>query len=201
MYSRFSLASDSNGDFYENIGTSTNKATDQVFEWVMEKMFNMMVRNEKFENSPLLKGILQQYIPMLERHHVPTIDKKLPFKSCIPGAKLAVNIDGSISICEKCESLKIGHIENGVDIQRSTQLVNDWKNFIEDKCVNCWAALLCKNCYISGWDGVAFNLEKQFLFCETTKKQIEKWLEMYLPLKKIKPRFFEFIKEVDERFE
>ncbi|MDY8095858.1 radical SAM protein [Paenibacillus polymyxa] len=200
LFSRFSLASDANNDFYPDRGTNINEAADQVFNWVMKKMYDLIINKQAVESSPLLKGVLQQYVQILKSPHVAANDKKLPFKSCIPGSKLAVNVDGSLSICERCESLKIGDIENGIDIEYTKQLVNEWVAFMQGKCSGCWAALYCKCCYITAWDGEKFNQDRQKTFCENTKKSVERWLNLYLPIKKLNPHFFDFINEDEEQF-
>lgn len=69
---------------------------------------------------------------------------------CIPGAfRVFVTADGDFFPCERVSENsqlgKIGNLNDGIDIDRATKILNIGKIY-EDKCFDCWAYSYCDIC-------------------------------------------------------
>lgn len=83
------------------------------------------------------------------------VQEKLPEKAhhsgpCIPGAKrLFMSVDGIFYPCERVSELsdvmKIGSLENGIDVEKARTVLNVGK-ISEEQCKNCWAFKYCNLC-------------------------------------------------------
>lgn len=75
-----------------------------------------------------------------------------PFgNSCIPGLKIAVDVEGKIYTCERCNSSRpIGDVNTWLDKVLIADLVNDFNSTIRSNCINCPVSRLCPTCIKSG---------------------------------------------------
>lgn len=196
LLSRFTLASTSNPDFYPCIGCDARGEAEKVEEWSLNKL-NYYREPEEIRNSPLLLNFCLQRIRDIKSSYVADEAGFRPFKSCIPGHKVMVNADGSLAICDKCETLKIGHIQTGLDTERIEEIITHWQENLGEECLNCWASGFCRACYLVAWDGEKFNREQLVQYCDAFRHRTEKWLEVYLTLENRTPHFFDFLDEID----
>jgi uncharacterized protein len=195
---RFSVANDLNPTFFPSInGGSANEANGIVSEYLANKLRSCQ-SSEDVKNSPLLFSGCIPTIKRIMNVNLPNEKDHLNFRSCIPGDKIMVHIDGSISICDKCETLKIGDIRTGIDKDLAKKLVNDWQAVLGDNCLTCWASGFCSACYAAAWDGQKLNADQLNRYCEDFRRKTEKWLEIYLTIFAKDPGFFSFINNSDE---
>ncbi|MCX5635389.1 MAG: 4Fe-4S cluster-binding domain-containing protein [Planctomycetota bacterium] len=78
--------------------------------------------------------------------------------TCVPGTQRTyLSIDGDYWPCERVpesEYMKIGDVENGLDIAKIKQLLSDWVDFTKDQCRYCWCLHTCKlGCWSNISDG------------------------------------------------
>ena len=71
--------------------------------------------------------------------------------------------------------LKIGNIEDGIDIEKVRDLYNLGK-ISEDECKSCWAIKLCSSCAVNIDDGKCISKELKMSRCIAQRKQLEKEL-------------------------
>jgi uncharacterized protein len=73
----------------------------------------------------------------------------LPFSgTCVPGDKIAVNVDGKLDVCERVNgSYPIGHLDMGIDYERVTRIIAQYQEEILPSCPSCPATRLCGLCY------------------------------------------------------
>ena len=195
--SRFSPANATNPEFYPSMGyNDPSKVTREIEDYLLNKLKHCN-GPENIRRSPILHDICQQWFKTIASPNVLDKENMRPFKSCIPGHKIMVNPDGRLSICEKCETLNIGHIQTGVDMEKASKIISQWQEILEENCLNCWASGFCNACYLVAWDGEKFNREKLTRFCDFFKRRTEKLLEIYLTIKSHDPHYFDFLKEED----
>lgn len=176
---------------------STNEEVEGIRNWIFEKMCSLS-GHEQLRECVLLPGLIHKRIMALEKPYVLDKTMLIPFKTCIPGNKILVNVDGSLSICEKCESLQIGHVSTGINFKKTKQLIFDWNELLGNNCLNCWAVGFCKTCYISAWNGKELNTNLLNSYCTSFKRGILKWLEVYLPIKYHNKQYFAWLEELEE---
>jgi len=73
-----------------------------------------------------------------------------PFSgACVPGSKLAVQVDGSIDMCERVNgTYPIGHLgAGGVDYQRLRAIIEEYRREILSRCPQCPATKHCNICF------------------------------------------------------
>jgi uncharacterized protein len=198
LLSRFALASTSNPDFYPSVRCDPSSEAEKVEEYGLSKLCSCKDPEEIF-SSPLLINFCLQRIRDIANPYAADEEGLRPFKSCIPGHKIMVDADGSLSICDKCETLKIGHIQSGRDMKRIERIILQWQETLGDDCLHCWASGFCRACYLAAWDGEKFNREQLVRYCDTFRRRAEKWLEVYLTLKNRNPHFFDTLDEIDKR--
>ena len=198
LLSLFSLANTSNPDFYPGVECDARREAEKVEEWVLNKLRSCK-EPEEIRNSPLLLNLCLKRIRDIMNRYVADEEGFRPFKSCIPGRKIVVNADGSLSICDKCETLKIGHIKNGLDTERIEEIISQWQETLGDDCLKCWASGFCRACYPVAWDGEKFNREQLERYCNAFRRRAEKLLGIYLTLNNRNSHFFDFLDEVDEK--
>ncbi|WP_066499194.1 radical SAM protein [Abyssisolibacter fermentans] len=123
-------------------------------------------------------------------------DKILPAGCCIPGAnKLYVSVDGGFYICEKCnenfDTLKLGDIEKGIEIEKAEKIIKDFYTSTEAECLKCWAHLWCYNCPVQIEKKEELSREEKLKHCKKVKASIKKNLAYYLTILEKNPYAFD----------
>lgn len=96
-----------------------------------------------------------------------------PGGPCIPGARRPmIDIDGNIYPCEKVseesESMKIGNIYSGFDVDKVRSILNIGK-LTENKCLDCWNFIHCGMCAASADDIKKLSGDKRLSKCDGAK--------------------------------
>jgi uncharacterized protein len=74
----------------------------------------------------------------------------LPFSgACVPGDKIAINVDGKIDMCERVNgTYPIGHLENGgIDWERIKEIIEKYQRQVLLACPQCKVTRLCNLCF------------------------------------------------------
>ena len=197
ILSRFSIVLN-NGDFHNGAGSSESNIKRLINDWALNKLKNCADITE-IRCSPLLLHFCQKTFKKYSSPKACGKDSLRPFKACIPGDKVLVNTDGTLSICERCESLKIGTLSTGPDKEIIQNIIADWQIVLGDDCLNCWASALCRTCYIHAWDGNRFSRKKMRKYCNEFLREVERSFPVYLELNQRIPNFLKLFDEVDEK--
>lgn len=197
IISRFSIVLN-NTEFQTKTENSKRDIKGLINDWALNKLKTC---NDIAEIicSPLLFYFCQNSFKNFFSPQPSDKDSLRPFKACIPGEKILVNIDGTLSICEKCESLKIGTSRTGPDKKIIQNIITDWQKVVEDDCLNCWAHALCRTCYIHAWDGNTFSRKKMRKYCSEFLREVERSFPVYLELNQRVPNFSKLFDTIDLR--
>ncbi len=174
---------------------------------IYSEQFIVEYKYEKFKVFLWKLGLLDiDDIPPLMRHHFKNIKQsaicfervkqnELPDKGhrggpCIPGVrKLFVDVEGRLFPCERVsESSKvscIGHIDWEIDEEKALQLLNI-ERLTSERCRNCWAYVLCPDCFVLADDEGRLSKEKQLMGCQRNRAQVEEDIKDYLVLRELK---------------
>lgn len=109
-------------------------------------------------------------------------DLNLDTNICIPGCnKLLMTPAGDFHICERINNnMSIGNLYNGLNSKRILLLIGLF-NLIRNKyCTSCWAARLCKICYIHFFVGDHFSPSQFRNSCKNEKKNLEELIRNYI---------------------
>ncbi len=159
-------------EYFLNSDMDSVKGNSEIFDLVQGlKSGDMSLDNHIFMDS-------------LSFIHKREYGEYISYKTCVPGnQKLFVSSEGSYYICEKIDhDFKIGSVEDGLDYQGMSVIVNKWIEFREKTCANCWARYLCSSCYINfASDG---SFKNNIYECLKFRKQIENLLKVYIFLLK-----------------
>lgn len=122
-----------------------------------------------------------------------------PGGPCVPGLqRLFVNTDGNFYPCERVnessEVMKIGDIDQGIDIDKAKELLNVGK-ITEDTCKICWAFRFCNSCAVYAEDGSSLSPEKRLSRCNSIRNSVEAYFKEYCVLKELKFDFDELVEE------
>jgi uncharacterized protein len=83
--------------------------------------------------------------------------------TCFPGAeKILVNVDGSLSICEKIShhGPRLGHLEKGFDFDRIRHIIKEYsKAIVQTECWECPVWFLCDMCIAMALEGNQFQID------------------------------------------
>ncbi|MBW2740702.1 MAG: radical SAM protein [Deltaproteobacteria bacterium] len=197
IISRFSRVLN-NVEFHTNTGSSESNIKRSINDWALNKLKTCTDITE-IRCSPLLLNYCQNTFKNYSSPHPCAKDGLRPFKACIPGDKILVNTDGTLSICEKCESLKIGTLSTGPDKEIIQKIIADWQSVLGDDCLNCWASAFCSTCYIHAWDGNRFSRKKMREHCDEFLRGVERSFPVYLELNQRIPNFSNLFDDVDEK--
>ena len=125
---------------------------------ISKLFFRNLVQVERFHKK-LSKGVLS--------------GTTHPGGPCIPGAlRLFVATDGTLYPCERVNEssyvMKIGHIDNGFDLEKIEILLNVGV-LTKEECKVCWCFLHCTLCCAASDDGEKLSRAKRLENCESSK--------------------------------
>ncbi len=196
-FSRFVVALPVNPGFNLKMGNGEQTMSQAVLKWALKKLEKCSNITE-IERSPLLRNFCQQIFKNYSAPYARDQHGLRPFKACIPGQKILLNTDGSLSICDKCETLKIGSINTGLDKGRIQDIIFGWQAVLENDCLKCWASSLCQACYIHSWDGKDFSRQKLHKYCNEFLRKTEQVFPVYLKLKRRFPEISKLLEDADK---
>lgn len=122
--------------------------------------------------------------------------KNHPGGPCIIGQhKLFSDVEGNLYPCERVSEtspvMRIGNIEDGIDIEAAKRILNIGK-ISSDECGACWAFDYCSQC-VAFADGVTdFSREKRLMGCNSVRENLEDMIRDYIVLKRYHCEFERF---------
>ncbi|OGT21514.1 MAG: hypothetical protein A3C55_01385 [Gammaproteobacteria bacterium RIFCSPHIGHO2_02_FULL_42_13] len=182
----FRLAADYYDTIYREHGTTREAERRKIDEWAMAKLVTCQARADILK-EPLLKDWCETGKAFIAMCKPVNEDGFRPFVSCVPGSVVLLNVDGTLSICERCESMKIGDVSQGYDFNKIKKIIDGWQDVLKDKCLNCWASAFCKSCYKSAWDGAGYSKNDLSDYCQALCDRVEWCLDRLYSFKLKKP--------------
>jgi uncharacterized protein len=112
---------------------------------------------------------------------------------CIPGTqRLFLNANGDFYPCERVSEasdvMKIGNIDDGIQIDKVRNLLNVGK-ISEEKCKNCWVFIYCALCASDADNGNELSYQKMKTKCISMCNSIENDFKDYCTLRELGHEF------------
>jgi radical SAM protein with 4Fe4S-binding SPASM domain len=120
---------------------------------------------------------------------------------CIPGVQRAyLSIDGGYWPCERVsesEYMKIGDVENGLDIPKIRRLLSDWVDFTKEQCRYCWCLHTCKlGCWSNISDGEKPTGLVKKTACQGYRLRAHKMLVDYCSVLEKNPHALDYMENI-----
>lgn len=124
----------------------------------------------------ILKEFLKECIESWKNRPIMDADGEIPMATCLPVSnKLFIDTKLQIGVCEKIsDSYRIGNIKDGINWQKSNDLVKTYYDRRKNRCKYCPAIRMCNLCLTS----MEFNEEQWNILChnEQTYNKLYFWL-------------------------
>ncbi len=150
--------------------------------------------------NPALRRFLDG--PLITYHHRsrrPLDAQVVPGGCCLPGQRrLHVRVNGSFQPCERTgESLVMGSVEMGIDLERVEELFAAFYGALSDRCRQCWALRLCDICFLAlapAWDSrSSCSCAISEDLCASVRRRQEGLFRLYLSLLRGGPETLVFL--------
>jgi uncharacterized protein len=115
----------------------------------------------------------------------------------IGGQRVTVDVDGSLTHCIGfCDNgIKLGDVENGLDIRLINELMEQYCDLILPYCRNCWLIRHCPLCQYSFLKGKNFSEERRKEKCDLIRKKYYKDIQMTLTILEKNPKALDYIQK------
>lgn len=138
---------------------------------------------QKHSDWFILKEFLKECIEPWKNRPIMEAEGEIPMATCLPVSnKLFIDTNLQIGVCEKIsDSYRIGNIKDGIDWQKSNDLVQTYYDRRKDRCKSCSAIRMCNLCLTSmefdkeQWNVLCHNEQTYnclyfWLFCEMAER-------------------------------
>ncbi|MCL2717206.1 MAG: radical SAM protein [Lachnospiraceae bacterium] len=138
-----------NTDYFSSFSKDDMQNFIKAYFELMNEYIDCKIKGEKL--SPYLQMLSELSIfSVLFRTRV--ADEKLPImpytSSCVPGMKISVRVDETYDMCERINStFPIGDNENGCDINKIANIINEYNSFVTKDCPECPLNRQCGMCF------------------------------------------------------
>lgn len=136
-------------DYYERFTAEERDIFYQELKLARRRYCQTLICGE--EPDPFSNGLIG--IQMYNIHNRPRAGDQrprlLPYSaSCLPGSKVAVHVDGTLTTCERVNgTFNLGHIDRGgLDPQRMADMINMFRAVLSE-CDTCIFTKLCGICF------------------------------------------------------
>ena len=172
----------------ENFDTNEDFNADYSYEFFKIFLYKLG-RLEKKYVSNLNLTYFERIKKYYHEKRTPTLgvpDFGHPGGPCIPGQlRLFMNADGEFYPCERVseasELMRIGNIEDGLDIKKCFDILNVGK-ITQESCKNCWAFRYCTQCAAFADDTKSLMAEKRLMECKSIKAEVDNYFRDYCTL-------------------
>lgn len=173
------------------------------YEYVLEKFRDSCILGRISDklNHPEVSfvfNLFDEAITKLHKRNNRPIRLDMPSNHglCIPGGfKLFVGADGSLFPCEKLEGysgMRIGHIDQGIDINSVKILFDDFIK-LKWQCEDCWILRFCPCCFVHPLSEGKFNNKKLELMCNIWRNHYHRMIETYCSILELNENAFECV--------
>ncbi|MHC4757541.1 MAG: radical SAM protein [Planctomycetota bacterium] len=127
-----------------------------------------------------------------------------PLSTCLAGEqKTFVSVDGDYYPCEKVpelDSFKIGNVWDGINIDKSYELLKNFFEYNKEQCKYCWCVNFCAiGCYVNVCDKFMLTKEAKINSCAHHRKALHIRLINYCNILEKTPSAFDYMKDVNTR--
>ena len=183
-------------DYYSKKDGNFN---EKYYEKINYEYFKLLLSKLKKLDAKYTSKLVSRRFKDLETtyRHLRTTEK-LPecghhAGPCIPGTqRMFLNAHGNLYPCERVSEtssmVKIGDIEQGLDINRIREILNVGK-LSEESCKNCWAIRYCNLCVAAADNGNGLSKELKAKRCRGSRIQAENKLKDICTLKEFGYKF------------
>lgn len=175
---KFSLIDTANTTYYERFSLKDIEYYNKQIEILKNKMVSLAREEKLTEDTFVYQTFGIGYLEFA--YHTMIGDSRNPLipytGTCVPGEKLYVTPDGKMHVCEKINpNYSIGDVENGLDYERISEMINCYNESISVHCKNCDVSKLCSNCFtrFAGEKGFNYSQEKCALYRKNVKSNLE----------------------------
>ena len=113
----------------------------------------------------------------------PPRDRTIFRGMCTPGKqRLFVDCTGELFPCEKTEGsrhLHLGHVSRGVDVEKASDIIWEFHEFLAQECSSCWLWRLCPMCPTGASVGHSYGRDKATRACDLHRGDMAEMLRMY----------------------
>lgn len=172
----------------ETLKKTDTYVRDTQYEYFKLFLAKLGYLDEKYTS----KLVWKHYSERRNKYNRLKMTKELPDRMhhggpCIPGIqRLFMDVDGNFYPCERVSEtsphMKIGHINEGFDVDKVKTLLNIGK-VTENRCINCWALRFCKLCAAAADENSELSTEKKVSRCSFVLDSTEDMLKDICTLK------------------
>lgn len=155
------------------------------------------------EGDPSSKMLEQLFQPDLVTIYRRALHRRLPDEiflngCCTPGVRrLFVDCDGRYHMCERINgTIPIGDVERGLDHERITRLVDEYRAISEKECCDCWLVRFCSICFAACVADGKFDAEQKRTQCERARRGFHRSLVDYCEIAEINPAAFQYMDDI-----
>lgn len=154
--------------------------------------------SDEFRNS-FVRQLFERIFLLFHRRDIRSTssDALDRISACFPGArKIFVDVDGQLHMCERVyRQFPIGDVWNGYDIQKVTDVFNQFSAFMDsEECRNCWAVQMCPHCFTVGAGG-EFPIQLKQEPCAAHRRELESVIRHYSAILEENPTAFDYMND------
>lgn len=152
----------------------------------LEKNFIEKAKNKQYNDITILQKVIfgTPLIAMFDRSRNIKMQNIIPYTSmCVPGTKIAVDVDGSFHCCEKVNEKKpFGNSYSGIDFEKVNKYIKELKEFGKKHCQQCKIKRMCTLCFADmiADDGTLVLPDKKY--CIKLEEAVAQQLTLYCTL-------------------
>lgn len=114
-------------------------------------------------------------------------------------ARCHVTPDGRLHLCEHGDEQRpIGHIDSGFDLAAMQALLEQFRDFIQPRCQQCWAVRLCSKCIPQLAAGASLSPAAFQALCKARRDSLERDLADYCWARSRNDRCFDLLTKQPE---
>jgi len=172
-----------NTTYYDATSEDDYAAYRAQVDDLRQKCKSVLISGEQ-PDGYLLGLVCSPFVAMYIRSRL--MDHRNPYMTytgaCIPGFRLAVEVDGALNICERVNgTYTIGHIrEGGLNYETIKRLLEQYRDQIYGNCSGCLITRLCTLCF-AGCEGNGC-LKRPEAFCESEVASARNRLSDYVSI-------------------
>ena len=193
---KMTLVCDINTNYYEQFSKKDYESYVNKMKRIRNSFINKMSNGESlnfleklfFEYEFILLEDRMKFAPSTSFYEV-------PLGNCIPGDKLFLQTDGTLTLCEKVpdfDEFILGDVNSGINIDTVKKLIKKINEDLLVNCKKCEINRLCSICYAMVYkdEEGKFSVDKRI--CRNQKEILKKKLGVYVSLKKKNNRIFDY---------
>lgn len=164
--------------YVANIGERVSEFYEKKYPIdLLDKYMDLLMK--KKHNHLLVKYFDEEFLNV---HRRPDLAKNIISGVCKPFVKkIFVDVNGNIHLCENFLTKDyFGNVNSDIKIDKSNDLLANYKKNREKTCKTCWASKMCSLCFKDLFDSnINIDLKRATSLCENERKYIKSLLKSY----------------------